>query len=37
MTSRDELIGTTNRSVGEIPTIEFKKKRCVIYYKTALV
>lgn len=37
MTSRDELIRTTNGSVGEIPTIELKKKRCVIYYKTALV
>lgn len=37
MTSCDELIRTTNGSVGEIPTIELKKKRCVIYYKTALV
>lgn len=27
MTSRDELIRTTNGSVGEIPTIEFKKKK----------
>lgn len=36
MTSCDELIRTTNGSVGEIPTIEFKK-RCVIYFKTASV
>lgn len=26
MASRDELIRTTNGSVGEIPTIELKKK-----------
>lgn len=28
MTSRDELIRTTNGSVGEIATIELKKKMC---------
>lgn len=36
MTSRDELIRTTNGSVGEIANHLILKKKCVIYLKKPL-